>query len=79
MKIVRHDTGISPDGTHSGGISLKPLCGFLPPLVVLDPSDFETTGPLECSECSHECSGHFGIITVGICSITSVKWLEGYI
>ena len=31
-------------------------------------------GPLECSECSHECSGPFEI-----CSIAGVKWLEGYI
>ena len=30
-------------------------------------------------ECSRECSGPFGIITIGICSIASVKWLEGYI
>ena len=36
-------------------------------------------GPLECSKCSHECSGSFGIITVGIDGIASVKWLEGYI
>ena len=34
-------------------------------------------GPLECSECSRECSGPFGIITVGIGIIASVKWLEG--
>jgi len=50
-----------------------------PPLIGLDPSDFETTRPLECSECSHECSRPFGIITVGIESIVDVKWLEGYI
>ena len=50
-----------------------------PPLVGLDPSDFETTGPLECSECSRECSGPFGIITVGIGGIIGVKWLEGHI
>ena len=36
-------------------------------------------GPLECSECSHECSGPFGIITAGIYSIAGIKWLEGCI
>ena len=36
-------------------------------------------GPPECSECSRECLGPFGIITVGICSIAGIKWLEGYI
>ena len=45
----------------------------------LNPGDFETTGPLECSECSHECSGAFRIITIGIYSIAGVKWLEGCI
>ena len=36
-------------------------------------------GPLECSECSCECSRPFGVVTIGICSIADVKWLEGYI
>ena len=36
-------------------------------------------GALECSECSHECLGPFGIITIGIYSITTIKWLEGCI
>ena len=36
-------------------------------------------GPLECLECPRECSGPFGIITVVICSIVGVKWLEGYV
>jgi len=35
--------------------------------------------PLECSECSRECTGPFGIVTVGIYSIASVKWLKGCI
>ena len=50
-----------------------------PPLVGLDPGDFETTGPLECLECPCEHLGPVGIITVGIYSIAGVKWLEGYI
>ena len=36
-------------------------------------------GPLECSECSRECSWPFGIITIRIYSIAGVKWLEGCI
>ena len=36
-------------------------------------------GPLECSECSCECSGPFRIVTIEICSIAGVKWLEGCI
>ena len=35
--------------------------------------------PLECSECSCECSGPFGIVTVGIGDIAGIKWLEGCI
>ena len=34
---------------------------------------------LECSKCSRECSGPFGIITVVIGGIVGVKWLEGCI
>ena len=54
-KIVRHDTGVSPGGTNSSGISLQPLCWIHSPLVGLDPSDFETTGPLKCLERPCEC------------------------
>ena len=36
-------------------------------------------GPLEYSECSHECLGPFRIITVRIYNIANVKWLEGCI
>ena len=34
-------------------------------------------GPLECSECPRECSRPFGIVTVVICGIAGVEWLEG--
>ena len=36
-------------------------------------------GPLECTECPRECSGPFGIVTIVIGGIASVKWLEGSI
>ena len=36
-------------------------------------------GPLECSECSRECSRPFWIVTVGIGGVAGVKWLEGCI
>ena len=36
-------------------------------------------GSLECSECPRECSGPFGIVTIVIGGIASVKWLEGSI
>ena len=54
-KIVHHDTGVSPGGVNSSGISLQPLCWIHPPLVGLDPSKFETMGPLKCSERPREC------------------------
>ena len=34
-------------------------------------------GPLECSECPHECSGPFGIIVVEIYGVANIEWLEG--
>ena len=51
-------------------------CGHSVPVAIfrLDPSDFETTGPLECPECPCECFGPFGIIAVGV---TDIEWLEG--
>ena len=36
-------------------------------------------GPLECLECSRECSGPFEIVTVVIGGIVGIKWLEGRI
>ena len=48
-----------------------------PSLVGLDPSDFETTGPLEYSECPRECWGPFGIVTVVIYGVADIEWLEG--
>ena len=55
------------------------MYGVHPPLVGLDPGDFETMGPLDCSECSCECSGPFGIATIMVGDIAGVKWLEGCI
>jgi hypothetical protein len=45
----------------------------------LDPGDFETTGPLECSECSGKSSRSLRIITVGVDGVASIEWLEGRI
>ena len=53
------------------------LCWIHPSLVGLDPSDFETTGPLKCSECPRECWGPFGIVAVVIYGVADIEWLEG--
>ena len=70
-EIVRHDVGVSSGGADGGGVGLQPLSWVHPSFIGLDTSDFETTGPLERSECPGERRGPFWVIGANISSIAS--------
>ena len=76
-EIIHHDVGISSSDADGSGVSLQPLSWVHPSFIGLDSGDFETTGPLECSECPRECWEPFGVVVgIGICSVADVEWLE---
>ena len=75
-EIVCHDVGVASGGADSSGVSLQPLGWAHPSFIGLDPSDFETTRPLKCSERPREHWGPFGVVGAVISSVTGVERLE---
>ena len=75
-EIVCHDVGVSSGGADGGGVSLQPLSWVHPSFIGLDPGDFETTGPLECSERPGERWGPFWVVGADIGSITGNDRLQ---
>ena len=75
-EIIRHDNGVSSGGMDDGGVSLQPLSWVHPSFIGLDPGDFETMGPLECSEHPSECWGPFWVVGADISSIASDDRLQ---
>ena len=68
-EIIRHDVGVSSGGADGSGVSLQPLSWVHPSFIGLDSGDFETTGPLERSECLGERRGPFWAVGADIGSI----------
>ena len=75
-EIVCYDIGVSPGGSDGGGVSLQPLSWVHPSFIGLDSGDFETTGPLECSECPGERRGPFRAAGTNIGSIAGDDQLQ---
>ena len=75
-EIVCHDVAVSSGGADGGGVRLHPLSWVHPSFIGLDPGDFETTGPPECSECPGECWGPFRVVGADISSIASDDRLQ---
>ena len=75
-EIIRHDVGVSSGSADGGGVSLQPLSWVHPSFIGLDTSDFETTGPLERSECPGECRGAFRAVRTNIGSVAGDDRLQ---
>ena len=75
-EIICHDVSVSSGGTDGGGVSLQPLSWVHSSFIGLDSGDFETTGPLERSECPGERRGPFRAIEVDIGSIAGDDRLQ---
>ena len=75
-EVIRHDVGVASCGAYGSGVSLQPLGWVHPPFIGLDPSDFETTWPLECSECLGECRRPFRIAGFIIYNVVGDDWLR---
>jgi len=75
-EIVCHDVGVSSSHSDSGGVSLQPLSWVHPSFIGLDSSDFETTRPLERSECPGECRGPFRAVRTNIGSVAGDDRLQ---
>ena len=69
-------TLVSPRGADGGGVSLQPLSWVHPSFIGLDSGDFETTGPLEHSECPGECRGPFRAVRTNIGSVADDDRLQ---
>ena len=76
-KIICHDVGVSSDGADNSGVSLQPLSWVHPSFIGLDPGDFKTTRPLECSEHPGECRRTFWIVGAVVCSVVGDDRLQG--
>ena len=74
-EIICHDIGVSSGGVDSSGISLQPLSWVHSFFIGLDPSDFKTTGPLECSQHPGESWGPFRVVGAVVCSVAGGNWL----
>ena len=75
-EIICHDVGVSSNGADNSGVSLQPLNWVHPSFIGLDPGDFKTTGPLECSECPGERRGPFRVVEADISSIVGDDRLQ---
>ena len=53
-KIICHDVGASSSRTHSNGVTSEPLLGVGLAIILFDPRDLETSGPLGSPSPWHE-------------------------
>ena len=75
-EIICHDIGVSSSGTNNSGVSLQPLSWIHPSFIGLDPGDFKTTGPLECSKRPGESRGAFRVVDGVVCSVVGGDRLQ---